>query len=71
MYDVADYERDASSQLDAIFKTSDHAVMVGGSGLFIQAVLYGLSPMPPVSDSIREKWRKIEPMRALNRCKRR
>lgn len=60
VYDVADYERDASSQLEAIFKTSDHAVMVGGSGLFIQAVLYGLSPMPPVSDSIREKWRKTE-----------
>ena len=32
-YDVADYERDALVQLDAIFKTSDHAVMVGGSGL--------------------------------------
>lgn len=59
-YDVADYERDALVQLDAIFKTSDHAIMVGGSGLFIQAVLYGLSPMPPVPEEIREKWRKIE-----------
>ena len=59
-YDVADYERDALGQLDAIFKTSDHAVMVGGSGLFIQAVLYGLSPMPPVPEEIRDKWRKIE-----------
>ena len=59
-YDVADYERDALVQLDVIFKTSDHAVMVGGSGLFIQAVLYGLSPMPPVPEEIREKWRKIE-----------
>ena len=59
-YDVADYERDALVQLDAIFKTSDHAIMVGGSGLFIQAVLYGLSPMPPVPGEIREKWRNIE-----------
>ena len=59
-YDVADYERDALLQLDAIFKTSDHAVMVGGSGLFIQAVLYGLSPMPSVTEDIRKKWRKIE-----------
>ena len=59
-YDVADYERDALVQLDAIFKTSDHAIMVGGSGLFIQAVLYGLSPMPSVPEEIREKWRKIE-----------
>lgn len=59
-YDVANYERDALDQLVSIFKTSDHAVMVGGSGLFIQAVLYGLSPMPTVSKEIREKWRKIE-----------
>ncbi|HAB89974.1 MAG TPA: tRNA (adenosine(37)-N6)-dimethylallyltransferase MiaA [Bacteroidetes bacterium] len=59
-YDVADYERDALNQLVSIFKTSDHAVMVGGSGLFIQAVLYGLSPMPTISKEIREKWRKIE-----------
>ena len=59
-YDVADYERDALVQLDVIFKTSDHAIMVGGSGLFIQAVLYGLSPMPPVPEEIREKWRKTE-----------
>ena len=54
-YDVADYERDAITLLDKLFKTHDTVVMTGGSGLFIDAVCNGIDAMPDVEPEIREK----------------
>lgn len=54
-YDVADYEREVLQLLDRLFKTHDQAVMTGGSGLFIDAVCYGIDEMPDVQPEIRQK----------------
>lgn len=54
-YSVGDFERDAIAMLDALFKENDLAVMVGGSGLYIDAVLKGLDDFPDIDPSIREK----------------
>ena len=54
-YDVADYEREVLLLLDELFKTRDHVVMTGGSGLFIDAVCNGIDVMPDVQPEIREK----------------
>ena len=58
-YDVADYERDAMQLLDELFKTHDAVIMTGGSGLFIDAVCYGIDAMPDVEPEIREKVQKL------------
>ena len=58
-YDVADYERDAIALLDELFKTHDAVIMTGGSGLFIDAVCYGIDAMPDVEPEIREKVQKL------------
>jgi len=34
-------------------------IIVGGSGLYINALLYGLSPIPDIPDDVRQKTNKI------------
>ena len=58
-YDVADYERDAITLLDELFKTHDAVIMTGGSGLFIDAVCNGIDAMPDVTPEIREKVQRL------------
>jgi tRNA dimethylallyltransferase len=43
---VGDYEKLADKQIAKCFKTNDFAIMVGGSGQFIDAVLHGIDPLP-------------------------
>ncbi len=47
-YSVGDFERDALMFLNSLFKTKDVIVMVGGSGLYIDAVIKGLDKFPKV-----------------------
>ena len=54
-YDVADYERDAISLLNQLFKQYESVILTGGSGLFIDAVCNGIDPMPDVEPEIRGK----------------
>lgn len=54
-YDVADYERDALKLLNLLFKEHDQVVMVGGSGLYIDAVCKGIDPMPDISKATRQR----------------
>ena len=46
-YSVGDYEKDALKCLDELFKTHDKVILVGGSGLYVQAVCQGLDKLPP------------------------
>ncbi len=57
-YTVGDFERDAIARLDELFKKDDFAVLVGGSGLYLDAVLKGIDVFPEVSNSTREKIRE-------------
>ena len=65
-YDVADYEYDAITLLDELFKTHDAVIMTGGSGLFIDAVCNGIDAMPDVQPEIREKVEKLYQDEGLN-----
>lgn len=49
---AADYETLALDYLDEIFKTSDSAVVCGGTGLYIKALCEGLDSMPEVNADI-------------------
>jgi tRNA dimethylallyltransferase len=48
-YSVGDFERDALQVLDVLFEKKDIAILVGGSGLFLQAVYAGMNDFPPIS----------------------
>ncbi len=54
-YSVGDYERDALGLLDRLFTKHDTVVLVGGSGLYVDAVVNGLDDFPDVSPLIREQ----------------
>ncbi|MEK6494621.1 tRNA (adenosine(37)-N6)-dimethylallyltransferase MiaA [Myroides odoratimimus] len=54
-YSVGDFERDALVKLDQLFVDNFIQVMVGGSGLFVNAILNGLDDFPDVDPSIREQ----------------
>ena len=52
-YNISDYEKDALKAIKSIFNKNDAAILVGGSGLYINTVLYGLNEIPEISDEIR------------------
>jgi len=52
-YSVGQFEKDALLLLNDLFIQYDYVVMVGGSGLYVQAVLEGLDAFPDVSPQIR------------------
>jgi len=52
-YNAGQYERDALTLLDELFKTHDVVVMTGGSMLYADAVCKGLDDLPQVPFSIR------------------
>ncbi|MCK5815582.1 MAG: tRNA (adenosine(37)-N6)-dimethylallyltransferase MiaA [Flavobacteriaceae bacterium] len=52
-YNVGQFERDALDQLDSLFNKSNVVIMVGGSGLYIDAVLKGLDYFPDVPPEVR------------------
>ena len=52
-YSVGDYERDAMKLLRQLFQTHDIVVLVGGSGLYADAVTKGLDDFPEIDKSIR------------------
>lgn len=54
-YTVGDFEREAIQKLSDLFKVHDVVIMVGGSGLYVNAVTDGLNTFPTVDPSIREK----------------
>lgn len=53
-YNVGAFERDAIEQLEKLFKKHDVVVMVGGSGLYVDAVTKGLDDFPDLDPKIRE-----------------
>lgn len=54
-YSVGQFERDAIQKLDDLFNKNPVQIMVGGSGLYIDAVLKGLDNFPDVPEKIRKK----------------
>lgn len=53
-YSVGSFEKEALACLNALFKSHDVVIMVGGSGLYVDAVTKGLDDFPDVAASIRD-----------------
>jgi tRNA dimethylallyltransferase len=54
-FNVGDFEKEALQKLDQLFKKHPVVVMVGGSGLYIDAVVKGLDTFPEVSSEVRKQ----------------
>ena len=54
-YNVGKFEIDALAKLNEIFKKNKYAVMVGGSGMYINAICNGIDNIPKVPIAVREK----------------
>ena len=57
-YNVGAFEKDALKCLHNLFKKHDVVIMVGGSGLYVDAVTIGLDYFPEVDSGIRETLNK-------------
>ncbi len=53
-YSVGDFERDALLLLSQLFEDKGKVVMVGGSGLYVDAVVSGLDKFPTIAPQIRQ-----------------
>ena len=53
-YNVGDFEKEAISKLDELYKTNDFVILVGGSGLYVDAILKGFDDIPEIDKSIRD-----------------
>lgn len=58
-FNVGDYEREALKLLTRLFKKHNIVIAVGGSGLFINAIINGLDDIPPSSAENREKLNRL------------
>ncbi len=57
-YSVGDFERDGLILLKKLFRKKEVVVLVGGSGLYVDAVVKGLDKFPNVPAEIREQLNK-------------
>jgi len=54
-YNVGKYETEAIALLDELFKTKDVLILVGGSGLYIDAITKGFDELPEADKEVRNK----------------
>ena len=58
-YSVGDFEKEALMCLDQLFKKNNTVIMVGGSGLYVDAITKGLDEFPAIDPNIRLVLNKI------------
>jgi tRNA dimethylallyltransferase len=54
-FTVGDFEKEAIAKLDELFLKNNTQIMVGGSGLYMDAIIKGFDDFPDIDNSIREK----------------
>jgi tRNA dimethylallyltransferase len=54
-YTVGDYEKEALHKLEELFQNNDYAILIGGSGLYVDAILKGFDEFPEIDPVIRSK----------------
>ena len=54
VYNVGKYEKDAITVINDLFKEKDNLILVGGSGLYADSIMYGIDNLPDIPPNIRE-----------------
>ncbi|MCF6141998.1 tRNA (adenosine(37)-N6)-dimethylallyltransferase MiaA [Flavobacterium sp. K77] len=52
-YTVGDFEKEAIAKLNELFRDNDYAILVGGSGLYVDAILKGFDEFPEIDPELR------------------
>ncbi len=60
------FEREGLACLQTIFKQHDHAVLAGGSGLYLRALCEGLDVFPDVTDAARTQVQELVEAQGLS-----
>jgi tRNA dimethylallyltransferase len=53
-YTVGDFEKEAIAKIEELFQFNDYVVLVGGSGLYVNAILKGFDDFPEIDAEVRE-----------------
>lgn len=56
-YTVADFEKEAMATIEKLFDKKDTLIMVGGSGMYADAVMFGMDEFPEVPEEVRNQIR--------------
>jgi tRNA dimethylallyltransferase len=54
-FTVNDYEKEVLAMIQILFEEKDTLVLCGGTGLYLNAIRFGLDEMPEISNEIRTK----------------
>ena len=54
-YSIGQFEKDAIKKITELFKAHNYLLLVGGSGLYIDAICNGIDNIPNISNNVREK----------------
>lgn len=52
-YSVGDFEKEAIAKLNKLYQTNDYVILVGGSGLYVDAILKGFDAFPDIDSTVR------------------
>lgn len=58
-YNVSSFEQDALALLEELFQSNDSVVVVGGSGLYLDALAYGIDDLPDASEELRMDLKRL------------
>ena len=65
-YNVGKFEKQAIKKIEELFCFKDKLILVGGSGLYIDAICCGLDEMPKISSRIRDEIRQLYKNKGIN-----
>ena len=54
-YSIGQFEKDAITKITELFNAHNYLLLVGGSGLYIDAICNGIDNIPNISNNVREK----------------
>ncbi len=54
-YDAGKYEQEADTLINDLFKTHNTLFLVGGSGMYVNALCNGFDDLPPIEEGVREE----------------
>jgi tRNA dimethylallyltransferase len=70
LFSTGDFETEVLSLTNELFKNHDQLVMVGGSGLYINAVCNGMDELPDTDLNVRETLKEVYAVQGLEEIKR-
>ena len=57
-YNASDFEIEANEKISELLKNNDYLIVTGGSGLYINALLYGIDDLPTIEPNLRNDLQK-------------